>query len=171
MADESADWRELTSDEVYRRMSADELAALANVQLQPGEYLATSQGQEVTASDGSKFMLSPPVVTVVDDTVKETARELRASIMAGGYAVDDDPKIPRILEGYVLSVIPFKLWSRLGGKMVDLEGSRKILFDRAVEVFGRIERGEYDAIPKAGGEDDAPQQEEVMVKTSTKLSL
>lgn len=171
MADTTPDWKELDADDVYRRMSADEIYQLANVQLAPGEFIVTSQGQYLVTSSGEKFQLTPPTITIVEDVVTETAREIRGAIMAGGYVVDDDPKIPLILEGYALDIVPFKLWSRLGGKMVDIDGSRETLFNRAVEVIKKIESGRYDAIPKTAGVDDTPQSESALVASSTKLRL
>ena len=142
---------ELTTDDVYKRMAADELVTLSNVQLQPGDYISTSQGQEVVTSGGNRFMVSPPVMNIVQDVVTETALEVRASVAAGGYEMDVSPKIPSVLKGYALSLIPMKLWSRIGGENLDLGGSRQSLYERALEVFRLVEQGNYDAIPVAGG--------------------
>ena len=162
-------WIELSTDDVYQRMGADELLTLANIQLQPGAYLTTSQGQEVVDSNGNKLMISPPVVDVVQEVVNETALEVRGSVAAGGYALDDSPKIPEVLKGYTLSLIPMKLWSRIGGENLDLGGSRQTLYERALEVLRLVEQGKYDAIPTAGG--TAPQVDAPGFEYTDKLTL
>jgi hypothetical protein len=144
-------WITLTTDDVYHRMAADELLTLSNIQLQAGAHITTSQGQHVTTSSGQKFMVSPPVLEIVQEVVTETSHEVRASVMAGGYDTGDSPKIPEVLKGYALSLIPMKLWSRIGGENLDLGGSRQKLYERALEVFRLVEQGKYDAIPTAGG--------------------
>lgn len=162
-------WITLTPNDVYQRMAADELLTLANIQLQPGAYLTTSQGQEVVDGSGQKFMLSPPVMDIVQEVVTETALEIRGSVLAGGYNAGDSPEIPEVLKGYALSLIPMKLWSRIGGENLDLGGSRQALYERALDVLRLVEQGKYDAIPTAGG--DTPQIDSPGFSYSTKLSL
>lgn len=148
MADE---WITLTSDDVYRVLGADEVTALSNVQLPPGDFLATSEGQYVTNNLGQRFMLTPPMLTLIADVVEEVALEIRGSIGSGGYDLDESPKIPKMLRGHAMAIIPFKLWSRLGGQMLDVDGSRQVLFDRAMDVLRKIESGDFNGLPQAGG--------------------
>lgn len=161
-------WITLTTNDIYLRMSSAELDLLANSQLEPGAKLNTSEGQTVT-SGGQQFMLTPPVVSVVDDTLNETALEIRAACSAGGYALDASPKIPEILKGYALSIMPFKLWSRLGGEFLDFADARRTLYDRALEVIRLVEQGRYDAIPKASG--STPQLDTPSFGYDEKLAL
>jgi len=164
----ATDWIELTADDAYRVLSADELQTLANTQLQPGDYLTTSQGQLVT-SNGQQFMLTPPVVDIVTEVVEEIALEIRADMASGGYDLDESPKIPKVLRGHGLAVLPYKLWGRLGGQMLDVDGTRERLLDRAEEVLRSVRKSEYDGLPKAASQD--PQGQRLEFRSNTKLKL
>jgi len=165
MADE---WVTLTADDVYRAMSADEITAVANVQLPPGDFIADSQGQYVTNSQGQRFMLTPPVIALVDDVVEEVSLEIRGSIASGGYDLDDTPKIPKMLRGHAMAIVPFKLWSRIGGQMLDVDGARERLYDRANDVLRKIEAGEFNGLPEAGGTE--PQGARMLFKSCDRIS-
>ena len=168
MADASQ-WITLDSDSAYRTMAADELSALANVQLPPGDFLATSQGQYVTNSQGQRFMLAPPVLDLVEEVVEEVALEIRGSMGSGGYDLDEIPKIPKMMRGHALAILPFKLWARLGGQMLDIDGARERLYERAMDVLRSVERGEYNGLPIAAGSE--PQGSRMLFKSSKKLKL
>jgi len=164
----ATDWVELTSDDAYRVLSADELTTLANTQLQPGKYLTTDQGQLVT-SGGQQLMLTPPVVDIVNEVVEEVALEIRADMASGGYDLDESPKIPKVLRGHGLAILPFKLWARIGGQMLDVDGSRETLLERANEILRSVRKGNYDGLPKAASQ--TPQGQRLFFKSGTKLKL
>jgi len=164
----ATDWVTLSNDDAYRVLSADEVSTLANTQLQPGDYLTTDQGQLVT-SQGQQFMLTPPVVEIVTEIVDEIALEIRADMASGGYDLDDSPKIPKVLRGHGLAILPFKLWSRLGGQMLDVDGARQRLLERSEDILRRVRDGNYDGLPKAASQE--PQGERLVFKSQTKLRL
>lgn len=164
----ATDWTELTSDDAYRVLSADELQTLANTQLQAGDYLTTDQGQLVT-SGGQQFMMAPPVVDIVTEVVEEIALEIRADMASGGYNLDESPKIPKVLRGHGLAILPYKLWGRLGGQMLDVDGARERLLDRAEDVLRSVRKGDYDGLPQAAGTE--PQGQRLSFKSEKKLRL
>lgn len=168
MAD-TTHWIELEESDIYYVMSASEVDTLSNVQLQPGEYLATSQGQLVTNSAGQQFMSTPPVLTLVADFMRQVSLEVRGDISAGGYSLDDSPKIPELLKSHALSKVMHKLWVRLGGQLLDLDEGRKLMYNEAVEIFKLIRQGRYDGLPKAAS--TSPQNKEMSFCSESKLSL
>lgn len=168
MAD-ATEWITLTTEDVYYALSASEVDVLANVQKQPGDYLADSQGQLVTTSGGQQFMLTPPALDLIAGYVRQVSLEMRGSIASGGYSLDESPMIPEMLKGHALALLVFKAWPRLGGAMMDLDEGRKVLYDRAIEILQLIERGRYDGLPKPESND--PQAKEVYTSSNTKLCL
>ena len=162
-------WKKLTKDHIHRRLTASEIKNLQTVQIDPGEGLATDQG--IAIALGSEAMgigasLEDPLQAAIDETVAEIRADIASS--RENELNDDSTTIPEGLFGTALSIITFKLYTRLGGELLDFGDTRVKLYDQAQEALRRVRSGEQ-AIPEATGTEF--QGERPVFRSDTRLQL
>lgn len=162
-------WTKLEKKHVHRRLSAAEIKTIQTVQIDEGEGLATDQGMAIQLGSeavGIGASLEDPLQAAIDETVAEIRADIASSRI--NNLNDDATTLPDGLFGTALSIITFKLYTRLGGELVDFGDTRQTLFDTAQETLRRVRSGEQ-AIPEATG--TAYQGEGWKFSSDTKIDL
>ena len=135
-------WVTIDNETMYEVLAAEELETVVKGNRDPGKMLSTSQGVITISNDSEGLLTSAPVTDLIDEAIKHVVNRIRMYINTSSkYVLGPSQTIPEGLIDTATPLITQRLYSRLGGTLVDSDGQREKMIERAEKELTLLREG------------------------------